>query len=118
MSGLRTHVFASRKKGRMKKVNYDKYGWYFILPFIIVFLVFSLYPILYSLQISFTDLKNFSKGFSYVGFGNYIDTLKLPFFWTAMRNTFLFCWHIGLQLFHLKCGVSLFLNSVSISRVL
>ncbi|PWJ76788.1 UNVERIFIED_CONTAM: multiple sugar transport system permease protein [Murimonas intestini] len=89
MSGLRTHVFASRKKGRMKKVNYDKYGWYFILPFIIVFLVFSLYPILYSLQISFTDLKNFSKGFSYVGFGNYIDTLKLPFFWTAMRNTFL-----------------------------
>lgn len=42
---------------RRKGVNYSKYGYLFSLPFILVFLVFSLYPILYTAVIGFTDMK-------------------------------------------------------------
>lgn len=73
-----------RKK---KNVNYNKYGWYFIMPFIIVFLIFQLYPIIYSFQISFTDLKNFNTEFSYVGISNYIKVLNTSHFWNALTNT-------------------------------
>lgn len=40
-----------------KNVSYAKYGYIFSLPFIIVFLIFSLYPIFYTAVIGFTDYK-------------------------------------------------------------
>ena len=42
---------------RRKGVNYSKYGYIFCLPFILAFLVFSLYPVLYTAVIGFTDMK-------------------------------------------------------------
>jgi ABC-type sugar transport system permease subunit len=42
---------------RRKGVNYSKYGYIFTLPFVLVFVVFSLYPILYTAVIGFTDMK-------------------------------------------------------------
>lgn len=42
---------------RRKGVSYAKYGYYFTLPFLITFLVFSLYPTLYTMFIGFTDMK-------------------------------------------------------------
>lgn len=42
---------------RRKGVNYSKYGYIFSLPFVIAFLIFSLYPILYTAIIGFTDMK-------------------------------------------------------------
>ncbi|MFB9276213.1 carbohydrate ABC transporter permease [Cohnella cellulosilytica] len=42
---------------RRKGVNYSKYGYIFSLPFIFAFLVFSLYPILYTAAIGFTNLQ-------------------------------------------------------------
>ena len=40
-----------------KKNRYAKYGYLFCLPFTIAFILFMLYPILYTLIIGFTDLK-------------------------------------------------------------
>ncbi|MFF2092222.1 carbohydrate ABC transporter permease [Paenibacillus sp. NPDC058174] len=42
---------------RHKGVNYSKYGYLFSLPFVLAFLVFSLYPTLYTAVIGFTDMK-------------------------------------------------------------
>ncbi|OUN00254.1 MAG: ABC transporter permease [Paenibacillaceae bacterium ZCTH02-B3] len=42
---------------RRRTVSYSRYGFLFCLPFILAFLVFSLYPILYTVFIGFTDLK-------------------------------------------------------------
>lgn len=42
---------------RRKNVSYAKYGYIFSLPFILVFLIFSLYPIFYTAIIGFTDYK-------------------------------------------------------------
>lgn len=42
---------------KRKKLNYAKYGYIFCAPFTIAFLIFSLYPILFTGVIGFTDFK-------------------------------------------------------------
>lgn len=42
---------------RRKGVNYSKFGYIFTFPFVLAFLIFSLYPILYTAFIGFTDLQ-------------------------------------------------------------
>lgn len=43
------------KKARFER--YNRYGLLFIAPFFLAFLVFQLYPIFYTIFLSFTDLK-------------------------------------------------------------
>jgi len=52
-------------------INYDRYGYYFILPFTLVFLTLHLFPILYTLFLGFTDFKGMSSTFNLVGFKNF-----------------------------------------------
>lgn len=47
---------------RRKSVSYTKYGYLFSLPFVIAFLIFSLYPTLYTAFIGFTDLQGVVPG--------------------------------------------------------
>ena len=42
---------------RKKKISYAKYGYIFSIPFVAAFALFTLYPILYTVLIGFTDLK-------------------------------------------------------------
>lgn len=86
MNTVTRRGFSLRKK-MTSKVDQSRYGWFFILPFIIVFLIFNVYPILFSLEISFTDLKNWNTEYSYVGFANYVKVLNTSRFWQAMGNT-------------------------------
>lgn len=46
---------------RRKSVSYAKYGYIFSIPFVLAFLVFSLYPTIYTAVIGFTNLKGFGK---------------------------------------------------------
>lgn len=61
----------------------------FISPFFILFCVFGVYPISYSLVTSFFDWKLIgTKPPKFVGFGNYVNIFTVdPFFWKAMANT-------------------------------
>ena len=45
------------RKVKNKKLSYARYGYYFSIPFAVAFLLFTLYPILYTVIIGFTDLK-------------------------------------------------------------
>ncbi len=58
----------------------------FCLPFIITFLIFQLYPIMYSFYLSLTFQEN-SRTFVFVGFDNYADLLKDKTFWMSVGNT-------------------------------
>lgn len=44
----------------MKRKNYNRYGVYFVIPFFLVFLAFSLFPIVYTFYLSVTNTKGFS----------------------------------------------------------
>lgn len=75
---------------RKKGVNYAKYGYIFALPFVIAFVVCSLYPIIYTIMISFTDLKgmgNTSLNFLDNPLQNYQQVLGNRLFQTALKNT-------------------------------
>jgi multiple sugar transport system permease protein len=61
-------------------------GLIFISPWIIGFLAFQVYPILYSLQMSFTDYTGFGK-MTWVGVQNYTRMPKDDLFWKSAYNT-------------------------------
>ena len=44
-----------KNKNGLKK--YDNVGYFFVLPFVIVFCIFSVYPVLRTLYFSFTNAK-------------------------------------------------------------
>lgn len=46
-----------QQKNVPRSVSYAKYGYLFSIPFILVFLIFQLYPTLFTAIIGFTDLK-------------------------------------------------------------
>ena len=69
----------------MSKEN--NWPYLFCLPFIAAYLTFSLYPMLYSLQLSFFDWNGIGNK-TFVGLQNYITLFtKDPLFWKALKNT-------------------------------
>ncbi|MDR2194275.1 MAG: sugar ABC transporter permease [Treponema sp.] len=76
---------------RRKNINYSKYGYIFCMPFVLAFLVFSLYPILYTMIIGFTDLRGLGKtNFRILEgnpFANFQVILQNPSFITSLQNT-------------------------------
>lgn len=69
-----------------KKKNINNRGYLFILPFLIVFIVFSIYPILRTLYLSFTDFNGFTDP-QFVGIDNYKRLFTDSIFWKAFGNT-------------------------------
>ena len=77
------------KKKKLKN-KYAKYGYLFSLPFIITFLLFTLYPIVYTFMLSFSDLQGVATGNINIlsnPFENYIDMLNNQTFRTSLQNT-------------------------------
>lgn len=72
---------------REAKANRD--GFLFSLPWLIGFLLFSLYPIVMSAYYSFTDFSAI-KDPVWVGLKNYQDLLKDKLFWQSLQNTLLY----------------------------
>ncbi|MFH1512641.1 MAG: sugar ABC transporter permease [Bacillota bacterium] len=44
-------------KTHHKSISYARYGYYFCIPFMVVFLIFSLYPTIYTALLGFTNSK-------------------------------------------------------------
>lgn len=77
---------AMEKKKGLK--NYDNMGYLFVIPFVVVFLIFSVYPVVRTLYLSFTDAKVAGVGeMHWVWFENYIRVFKDKFFWKGLLNT-------------------------------
>lgn len=75
---------------RHKGVSYAKYGYIFCIPFVLAFLIFSLYPIVYTTVIGFTDLKGMGKtDFQFLAnpFQNFITVIKNASFQQSLKNT-------------------------------
>ncbi|MFC4652319.1 carbohydrate ABC transporter permease [Lactococcus nasutitermitis] len=84
----------SKKKSRkkLKFEKYNRYGYYFLIPFFIGFLLFQLYPIIYTFRIAFTSMNGWQtlSTATNVGFGNFVTLLtKTPLFITSLQNTIL-----------------------------
>lgn len=74
------------KKKHLKR--YDNMGYLFVLPFVIVFAIFSVYPVLRTLYFSFTDVRIAGMGTpKWVWFAQYKRALTDEFFWRSLWNT-------------------------------
>jgi len=69
-------------------LNKSNYGYFFIIPFFIVFLSLQLYPILYTFYLSFTNLSTSTPDGDFVGLSNYIRLFQDKFFLKSVWNTF------------------------------
>lgn len=61
-------------------------AYLFILPGMILFLVWTLYPLLFAFVMSFAEW-NLIKPSRFVGLENYARAFNDPIFWSALRNT-------------------------------
>ena len=77
---------AKTNVGKLKKRNLNRMAYLFVLPFVIVFLTFSVYPVFRTLYLSFTSYKGFGDA-KWAGLANYIRVFKDKFFWKALGNT-------------------------------
>jgi ABC-type sugar transport system permease subunit len=77
----------SRPPGSAKQVVS---GYVFIAPFLIIFLLFTAWPDIYSLILSFKRYAGYGPAVS-VGTANYKALLTYPAFWTELENT-IFYW--------------------------
>lgn len=87
--------------------NRDNLGWIFIAPFLIIFLTFSIYPVLRTLYLSFTDYSGFNQP-TWVGLSNYTRVFKDKLFWEAFGNT-LKIWGVNIVL---QLGIAFLLTIV------
>jgi multiple sugar transport system permease protein len=61
--------------------------WLLLGPCLIYLAAFAIYPLIYSLRLSFTDLTATDGSGQWVGFRNYLDLLTDPLFWDAAKNS-------------------------------
>ena len=78
-----------------KKASFEqkqaRWGWYFTIPGLLFFALFSFYPIINAVIISLYNKKLLSlKKPSFVGFSNYVKILSSPDFWNSMKATAIF----------------------------
>ena len=72
--------------------SYAKYGYLFSIPFVLAYLVFSLYPTLYTVILGFTDCKGLGNTSWHLLkddiFANFKTILSNETFKTSVKNTF------------------------------
>lgn len=95
-----------KKKSKGIK-NRDNMGWLFIAPFLIVFLTFSIYPVLRTLYLSFTDYSGFNQP-TWTGLTNYKRVFTDKLLWEAFGNT-IKIWGINIIL---QLGIAFLLTIV------
>jgi multiple sugar transport system permease protein/cellobiose transport system permease protein len=78
-----------RRASSFRMARLNKMGYVFILPFFIFFTIFSLYPIFYSLVLSFFEWNGMGRK-TYVALANYSRVFfSDPYFFKSIGNTFL-----------------------------
>jgi multiple sugar transport system permease protein len=82
------------------------YGYLFIAPFIIGFLLFGLYPVYNTLALSFTNTTLLSPEGSFIGLDNFKRLFADDFFIKAVLNT----WRVWLMNFIPQIGIAMLLS--------
>jgi len=73
---------------RPKKSRFN-YGYYFVAPFVVGFLLFGLYSVYNTIALSFTDTTLMSAKSNFVGLANFKRLFADSVFMTAVKNTWL-----------------------------
>ncbi len=75
---------------KSKVVEYNKWGYFFLIPFIVVYLVFQFVPLVTTVYNAF--FENYRSGLkqigpNFVGLGNFVSIFSNPDLWKYFSNT-------------------------------
>ncbi len=90
--------------GNETRVN--RWGYFFVIPFVVVYLLFNLYPTFYTFMLAFTDLRGLRVDFKFAGLENFVKLVSDQYFWGAVGNTFII-WGLN---FAPQLGIALILS--------
>ena len=85
------------KNNNHKAVSYNKWGYIFLIPFVVVYLIFQLVPLITTIYNSF--FENYRSGLTqvgpnFVGFANYAKLFQSGEIWVYFQNTMIM-WIMG-----------------------
>ncbi|MGI5454520.1 carbohydrate ABC transporter permease [Streptomyces sp. CA-249302] len=69
-----------------RKQGFQHGGW-FIAPFLLLFVLFVIWPLLRGVYLSFTDANISGEGASFIGLDNYREALHDPMMWDALGHS-------------------------------
>ena len=88
------------------KIKTSHYGYLFVTPFIIGFLIFGLYPVIHTISLSFTNTTLMSSKSSFVGIDNFKRLFADVVFIRAVGNT----WLLWILNFIPQIGIAMLLS--------
>src|SRR3954471_9012422 len=78
-------------KGTRAPQGHNKAGWLFAAPFLTLYILFLIGPVLIGIVISLFNTTTVKSGLGgWVGLSNYADVLTTPDFWASMWHSVLF----------------------------
>jgi multiple sugar transport system permease protein len=95
-----------KQKTNGNEARTNRWGYFFVTPFVVVFSIFNLWPTLNTFMLSFTDLRGLRSDFTFVGLEIFSKLFKDPYFWGAIGNTFII-WGMN---FMPQLGIALILS--------
>ncbi|MET8863013.1 sugar ABC transporter permease [Nonomuraea sp. NPDC004580] len=82
-----TAVAAVQSKVRR---GWTEHGLLFVAPFLLIYLVFLVWPTLLGFQMSFSSVNVAGGNDHFIGFGNYAEAFADPRMWRSLWNTLVF----------------------------
>lgn len=98
-----------RRRSLWKEIARHWVDYLFISPFFITFAIFKLYPLLWALQLSFSQWRGFGP-MKFVGLENYRVVLKDPYIVQSLVNTLQFAYILLPTGIFLSIVLAVFLN--------
>lgn len=109
-SGQKRDSRIGRWQKSWNEMGKNRWAYVFISPFYILFIIFGLYPLLFSFVLSFTEWKGRGP-LEFVGLANYQLMLKDKVFWQSVENgIIIFLLYVPLMTF-LALVLAVILNS-------
>ena len=82
MKGMKTGLFHDLRHPVLR------WGYIFVIPGLLSYLLFTLYPALRSVLQSLNNIRSTSVAWTFTGLSNYRDIFGSDIFWVALKNTF------------------------------
>ncbi|MFE6761059.1 carbohydrate ABC transporter permease [Streptomyces sp. NPDC057689] len=86
-------------------------GGLFVLPFLVIFALFLVWPVVQGLWMSLTDASLSLRGTEFVGFANYTEAFGDPDVWSSLGNTAFFTLISCVPLVLVALGMALLVHS-------
>ena len=77
----------ARSATSARRARDSRIGWAFVAPFVVLFAMFLLWPLLHGFWLSFTGESITGSGGAFLGLDNYAEALSDPIMWRSMLNT-------------------------------